>query len=63
MDLKVHLFPFGDDRLELIASLISERTREILSARWSVVLDDAVLPEVLHAGESTDGSAVVAEAG
>ena len=55
MELKVHLFPFGEDSLELIESLIPESKREIISARWSVAFDDPILGEILHAGESTDG--------
>ena len=62
MDLKVHLFPCGDDSLELISSVIPESAREIVSARWSVALDDAVLQEILQGGESTDGFWISAEA-
>jgi hypothetical protein len=62
MNLKAHLFPFGDDSLELLAALIPENAREIVSARWSVALGDPALPKILCAGESTDGFWVSGEA-
>jgi hypothetical protein len=55
MELKVNLFPFGEDSLELIGSLIPEGKREIISARRSVAFDDPILGKILHAGEATDG--------
>jgi hypothetical protein len=61
MELRVHLYPFGDDSLELIASLIPEGKREIISARWSVALDDPILRDILFGGESTKGFWVSAE--
>lgn len=61
MELKIHLFPSGEDSLELIASLIPGSKREIISARWSVTLDDPILGEILHAGEATDGFWISAE--
>jgi hypothetical protein len=62
MKLVVHLFPFGDASLDLIASLIPESDRKIVSARWSVALEDPVLQKILHGGESTDGFWISAEA-
>lgn len=55
MNLKIHLHPLGEDSTSLIASLIPEEKREIVSNRWSVMLDDPVLKEILHSGDSTKG--------
>ena len=62
MKLKACLYPFGDDSFELLAALIPEKAREIVSARWYVALDDPVLPKILNDGESTGGFGVSAEA-
>lgn len=62
MKLKAHLFPLGDESDELLAASIPENARKIVSARWSVALDDPVLPELLRTGESTNGFWVSAEA-
>lgn len=62
MKLKAYLYPLGDDSLELLAALIPEKAREIVSARWSVALDDPVLPKILGSGDSTSGFWVSAEA-
>jgi len=61
MKLKAHLFPLGDDSSELLVGLIPEDAREIVSARWSVALDDPVLPKILRGGDSTSGFWVSAE--
>ena len=62
MKLKAYLYPLGDDSLELLAALIPEKAREIVSARWSVALDDPVLPKMLSTADSTGGFWVSAEA-
>jgi hypothetical protein len=62
MELKIHLLPLGEDSLELIGSLTPESQREIISARWSVALDDPILEEILYAGEATAGFWISAEA-
>ena len=62
MELTVHLYPLGEDSLKLIGSLIPESKREIVSARWSVALDDPILAEILQTGEATDGFWISSEA-
>ena len=62
MKLKTHLYSLADEGNELLASLIPESEREIISERWSILLDSPVLPEVIKAGESTGGFWVSAEA-
>ena len=61
MKLKAYLYPLGDDSLELLNALIPERARKVVSARWSVALDDPVLPKILRTGDSTNGFWVSAE--
>ena len=62
MKLKTYLFSLADEGTELLASLIPESASEIISARWPIMLDNPVLPEVLQAGEPTGGFWVSAEA-
>lgn len=62
MKLKTYLFSLADEGTELLASLIPESASEITSARWPIMLDNPILPEVLKAGESTGGFWVSAEA-
>ncbi|MEL7186682.1 MAG: hypothetical protein AAFN50_09665 [Pseudomonadota bacterium] len=62
MKLKTYLFPLTDEGSELLASLVPESASKVISARWPIMSENPVLPEVFKAGESTGGFWVSAEA-